>query len=327
MDRPAACTRCARRASRSGCRPGFWDNDGRCCGTAGVGQRRPRPRPRPRAAHWRTPGRARVRRGRPRVLAVRRAPQPRARCSRPASAGCRARRASRGSCSRCRASVQSRSSRWTAFSICAAGVGGRRAAGDPADQRGEPDVADDPGDGDVVVGELGLAGVHGPGEHPGQQHADVVDLGLDRGVGEHERAGERLGEVRVALEAAGGLAEHVDDPLGRRCRRGSACRRSRRRRARTRGRGRRPAGGSWRGSSGRACRGRRWPARRRRASGRRRSRPGWPGRSWRRGSACGGRAAQRTRDPRPSESSCCSHRNLPQGDRSAPVRPLVGSGH
>ena len=101
--------------------------------------------------------------------------------------------------------------------------------------------------------------------------------------------------------------------------------RSRRRRARTRGRGRRPAGGSWRGSSGRACRGRRRPARRRRASGRRRSRPGRPGRWWRRGSACGGRAARRTRGPRPSESSCCSHRNLPQGDRcSSGPRPSLG---
>ena len=128
----------------------------------------------------------------------------------------------------------------------------------------------------------------------------------DRGVGEHERPGQRLGEVRVALEAAGGLAQHVDDPLGGGVARGSACPAARPRPARTRGRGRRRAGGSWRGSSGRACRGRRRPARRPRASGRRRSRPGWRARWSRRGSACGGPAARPTRGPRPSESSCCS---------------------
>ena len=32
-----ACTRSASRASPSAAIPGFWDNDGRCCGTAGVG--------------------------------------------------------------------------------------------------------------------------------------------------------------------------------------------------------------------------------------------------------------------------------------------------
>ncbi len=58
--------------------PGFWDNDGRCCGTAGVGGRDPAARPRLRARAGRRPRRAGVRRGRPRLLAVHRAPQPRA---------------------------------------------------------------------------------------------------------------------------------------------------------------------------------------------------------------------------------------------------------
>ena len=93
-------------------------------------------------------------------------------------------------------------------------LGRRGAAGDPADERGEPDVADHPGDRDVVVVDLGAVGVHGAGQHGRQQHAHGVDLVADRGVGEHERPGQRLGEVLVALEAAGGLPHHVDDPVG-----------------------------------------------------------------------------------------------------------------
>ena len=90
-------------------------------------------------------------------------------------------------------------------SPCAGRPRGGGAAGDPGHQRGEPDVADHPGDRDVLVGDLaGALGVHGAGDMRGQRHADRVDLVGDGGVGEHERAGQRLGELRVALHAAGG---------------------------------------------------------------------------------------------------------------------------
>ena len=94
--------------------------------------------------------------------------------------------------------------------MCSADVLGGGAAGDPADEGGEPDVADHPGDRDVLVGEL----VGSPG-CMARVSIEVSSMPTwwislcDRGVGEHERPGERLGEVRVALEAAGGLAEHV----------------------------------------------------------------------------------------------------------------------
>ena len=42
-----------------------------------------------------------------------------------------------------------------------------------------------------------------------------MDLAGHRGVGEHEGAGERLGEVGFLLQAAGGAGEHVGDALGR----------------------------------------------------------------------------------------------------------------
>ena len=45
-------------------------------------------------------------------------------------------------------------------------------------------------------------------------HQHLVDLGLHGVVGEHERAGERLGELRVALQAPGGAGEHVLDAVG-----------------------------------------------------------------------------------------------------------------
>jgi hypothetical protein len=93
--------------------------------------------------------------------------------------------------------------------------GGGAAAGDPGDQGGEPHVADDPGDRDVVVGDLAAAlGVHGVGQHAGHQHPHVVDLGGHGGVGEHEGPGERLGEMGITLHAASRLLEHADHAVG-----------------------------------------------------------------------------------------------------------------
>ena len=90
---------------------------------------------------------------------------------------------------------------WSAVS-CGGG-----AAGDPGDEGGEPDVADDAGDGDVVLGELDL-----PSGCMARVSIEVSSMPTTwispwaGGVGEHERAGQRLGEVRVALQAAGGPA-------------------------------------------------------------------------------------------------------------------------
>ena len=78
-------------------RPGFWDNDGRCCGTAGVGRRLPRRLRQNRRRH--RPGLRRPAGGRAR-RAGRSSPTTsptggsssiatRTRCGRPASAGCR----------------------------------------------------------------------------------------------------------------------------------------------------------------------------------------------------------------------------------------------
>ena len=79
--------------------PGFWDNDGRCCGTAGVGSA-VLPHDPAFALRWPTTSSpARTSRataptgGSPSTAT----PSP---CSRPASAGCRARPASPGTCSR-----------------------------------------------------------------------------------------------------------------------------------------------------------------------------------------------------------------------------------
>ena len=50
-------------------------------------------------------------------------------------------------------------------------------------------------------------------QHPGDVHLDDVDLAGHRGVGEHERPGQRLGEVGLALQGAGGAAQHEHHPV------------------------------------------------------------------------------------------------------------------
>ena len=123
---------------------------------------------------------------------------------------------------------------------------------------------------------VGLAVGERAREHPVHQPADRVDLGRGRRVGEHERPGHRLGELRIALHALGDPAEDEHQPVVRRCRRAAAASRCARRPARARGPAPTPAGGSWTGSSGTACPARRRPARPRPASARRRSRPWRP---------------------------------------------------
>src|SRR5215470_1586352 len=93
-------------------------------------------------------------------------------------------------------------------------VVGRRPPGHPGDQAGQPDVADHPGDRDLVGGRLAL--VHGPGQHPLHQPRDRVDLGRRARVGEHERPGHGLGEHRLALHGAGDPAQYEQHPLVRR---------------------------------------------------------------------------------------------------------------
>ncbi len=85
-------------------------------------------------------------------------------------------------------------------------VGRGGAAGHPGDQVGQPHVADHPGDGLLLVRRRVVR--HRPGEHRLHQQRDPIDLRAGRGVGEGERARHRLGEVRVALQAAGDPAEH-----------------------------------------------------------------------------------------------------------------------
>jgi hypothetical protein len=90
-------------------------------------------------------------------------------------------------------------------------VVGRRPAGNPGDQAGQPDVADDAGDRGVVGG--GLTFVHGPDQDPLHRRGHGVDLGCRARVGEHEGPGHRLGQQRVALHGPGHPAEHEDHPL------------------------------------------------------------------------------------------------------------------
>ena len=66
-----------------------------------------------------------------------------------------------------------------------------------------------------MLGELRAVRVHGAGQHGGEQHADREDLGLDRGVREHERPRQGLGEVRVPLQAPGRPVQQVHHPLVR----------------------------------------------------------------------------------------------------------------
>ncbi len=96
-------------------------------------------------------------------------------------------------------------------------VFGLGAAGDPAHERGEPHVADDADDRGVLVGRFAVlvGAVDRAGDHRGQLHADEVDLVGDRGVGEHERAGECLGQLGLLLQSRGGVAEDVHDALVR----------------------------------------------------------------------------------------------------------------
>ena len=119
-------------------------------------------------------------------------------------------------------------------------------------------------------------GVHGVGEHRGHQHADGVDLAatdasanMNARVSASVSCGSPCMPRVVCLSTLMTRSAAVSPGIGRLAQRGLGA-------ARTRGRARRPAGGSWRGSSGRACRARRRPARRRPASGRRRSRPRSP---------------------------------------------------
>ena len=59
---------------------------------------------------------------------------------------------------------------------------------------------------EVLPGVLPVA-VHGDGQHRRGEPPHLVALGLHGGVGEHERPGECLREVRIGLHPAGGTAE------------------------------------------------------------------------------------------------------------------------
>ena len=163
--------------------PGFWDNDGRCCGTAGVGVGAcclttatsrstladdlvARAYVEGDRAYWR--------------FTEHRNPEPLL----PPGVGWMQGAAGIAGflfeVSRSVASAQSRSSRWTAFSIWAA-VSAAEVR--PVTQPTRAESQTSPMTRAMAMSSSVssvVAGVHGAGEHRGEQHADVVDLGLAR---------------------------------------------------------------------------------------------------------------------------------------------------